>query len=489
MKTARRGKVTRPSGSSLRSIPSVDKLLRALGPSRIPRALVLSIVRRELARLRTARTPLPTFPVILRTVQDRLGELGRQRLQPVINGTGVLIHTNLGRAPLSAAAAALMGSVATGYSNLEFDLSSGQRGARAGYLEQTLALLCGAASATAVNNCAGALVLILKLLTQGERKEVVISRGELVQIGGGFRIPDILETSGATLREVGTTNRTTVADYARAISGNTALVLKVHRSNFFMEGFVESPGTADLAALARRRRVPLVEDLGSGAVIDTARWPGLTHEPTPQEVLRAGVDLVCFSGDKLLGGPQAGIIAGRPRLIAALKKEPLFRALRCDKLVLSALQSTVELYLEQRSNRPADQAEQNLPLLEGLRLSVADLRARAEALSARLGSLPARITVESSQAQMGGGTLPQATIPSVTLDLQPLELPLAELAGRLRYGSPPVIGTIAAHRFRIDLRTVFPEQDPELETALRLALGGAEAGDGDSPTGRQAAES
>jgi len=471
MKAERRAKLIRSSGSSRRSIPSVEKVLQALGSCDSPRALVVFVVRSELARLRAQRGSLPDCPGILGSVQDRLAQFQRQRLQPVINGTGVVIHTNLGRAPLAAKAVEAMRTVAAGYSNLELDLESGQRGVRASYVEQSLALLCGAGAATVVNNCAASLVLILKHFTKDDRKEVVISRGELVQIGGGFRIPEILETSGAILREVGTTNRTVLGDYARAIGPRTAMVLKVHRSNFFMEGFVESPGTADLATLARRKRVSLVEDLGSGAVLDTARLAGLEHEPTPQEVLRATADLVCFSGDKLLGGPQAGIIAGRPRLVAALKREPFFRALRCDKLVLAALQATTDLYLDANLVRPAPGAPFGLPVLDLLRTSEQALQQRAEALLAQLEGLPVRARMGKASGQVGGGTLPRATFPSVTLDLQPLKLQLGELARRLRHVTPPVIGAVAGRRLRIDLRTIFPEQDEALVRILREVLG------------------
>jgi L-seryl-tRNA(Ser) seleniumtransferase len=470
MKIARRGTPTSASRSSLRSIPSVEKVLQGLESCDLPRASVLYVVRRELARLRARQDPPPEFPALLSTVRERIAKMRRARLQTVINGTGVLIHTNLGRAPLAPSAVEAMRAVASGYCNLELDLDSGQRGGRGGYVEQALALLCGAGATTVVNNCAGALVLILKHLTGGDRKEVVISRGELVQIGGGFRIPEILETSGANLREVGTTNRTALGDYARAMGSTTALVLKVHRSNFFMEGFVESPSTADLAGLARRKGVPLVEDLGSGAVLDTAQWTGLGHEPTPQEVLRAGADLVCFSGDKLFGGPQAGIIAGRPRLLAALKQEPFFRALRCDKLVLSALQATVDLHLNQQKSLRQIPTMGGLPLFDCLRVPEEVLRRRAQTLLAGLESLPIRASLVLSQAQVGGGTLPKAILPSVAVDLQPRGLSLTGLARGLRQGCPPVIGTLVGNRFRVDLRTVLPEQDGALAAALRQAL-------------------
>ncbi len=354
------------SSSNLRAIPSVEKVLLALGEVDLPRAAVVAVVRRELAALRQRNNKkgkhetIPGFDGVLSGVRSAIAALSASRIRPVLNATGIIVHTNFGRAPL--ATAAIMAAVAAGaqYNNLEYDLGGGARGGRAAYLEHNLALLCEAEAATVVNNNAAALVLILRHFCQdaaapasrsprGLRKEalpkneVIISRGELVQIGGGFRIPEILESSGARLCEIGTTNRTSLADYTRAIRGDTALILKVHHSNFFMSGFVESPPTEEIAALARKKRIPFVEDLGSGAMIDTGRIAGLDHEPTPAEVLGRGVDLVCFSGDKLLGGPQAGIIAGKAKLIAALKRDPFFRALRCDKLILSALQATVDI--------------------------------------------------------------------------------------------------------------------------------------------------
>jgi L-seryl-tRNA(Ser) seleniumtransferase len=403
------------------------------------------------------------FPSILAQLRGALEAVRRSRIQPVINGTGVLVHTNLGRAPLAAPVLDTLRAIGANYSNLELDLESGERGHRAEYLENNLALLCGAEAATVANNCAAALVLVLRHFTRGARNEVVISRGELVQIGGGFRIPEILEASGASLREVGTTNKTSLNDYARAIRKNTALILKVHRSNFFMGGFTESPSTEDIAVLARRRRIPFVEDLGSGAMIATERLGALEHEPTPAEVLKRGVDLVCFSGDKLLGGPQAGLIAGKAKYVSALKRDPFFRALRCDKLILSALQTTVDLYL-------GGGGEQSVPVLAMLRTSCEDLRARAEAIVTALGSLPVKPRVGEGKAQFGGGTLPRSNIPSVTIDLQPAGMPLKEFTARLRTGTPPVIGCVSGGTFKLDLRAIYPSQDTDLIRALRAAL-------------------
>src|SRR3989441_940427 len=279
----------------LRSIPAVEKVLQSLGTIDLPRPAVVAVVRRELAGLRSGKA-VPAFDGVLARIRSALGALYSSRIQPVINGTGVIVHTNLGRAPLGKAVIETLRAVAANYNNLEFDLSGGERGARAAYLEHNLALLCGAEAATVANNCAAALVLILRHFTSGERKEVIISRGELIQIGGGFRIPEILEASGAMLREIGTTNKTSLSDYNRGIGRQTAMILKVHRSNFFMGGFVESPSTEEIAALAKQKRLTFVEDLGSGAVVETEKITDIEHEPTPAEVLKRGVDMVCFSG-------------------------------------------------------------------------------------------------------------------------------------------------------------------------------------------------
>jgi len=446
--------------------PAVEKVLHALREVDLPRPLVLAVVRRELAGLRSAET-IPGFDAVVGHIRAVLAALRRARLQPVINGTGVVIHTNLGRAPLGRRVVDTLASVAASYNNLEYDLASGERGGRAAYVECSLAVLCGAEAALAVNNCAAALVLMLRHFTAGQRKQVVISRGELVQIGGGFRVPEILESSGARLREVGTTNKTSLGDYARAIGQQTALILKVHRSNFFMGGFVESPATEELSALARRKRIPLVEDLGSGAVIDTEKWAGGEHEPTPAEVLKQGVNLVCFSGDKLLGGPQAGVIAGKAKLVAPLKREPLFRALRCDKLILAALQATVELHLENAARLTEGTG---LPVLEMLRAPAKELRARAERIVAALAGLPLKAAVGTGGARAGGGALPRTAIESVTVDLVPEGLALAEFAARLRAGSPPLVGRVSNGRFKVDLRTVFPAQDHQVVLALRACV-------------------
>src|ERR1051325_7573512 len=371
-----------------RQIPPVSKILDAIGQSDLPRPFVVDIVRRQLSEIRGSSTP-SDFDAIMDRVRRSLDECRTTRLQPVINGTGIIIHTNFGRAPLSREAISGLNSVAMTYSNLEYDLAKGERGGRVIYVEQALALLCKAEAATVVNNCAAALVLIVQHFIRNagrarspssakttadkpSQPEIVISRGELVQIGGGFRISEMLEASGAKLREVGATNKTTIEDYAGGVRPNAAMILKVHRSNFFMTGFVDSPSSSEISMLAKKKRVPFVEDLGSGALVATESLGIAEHEPTPDAALRAGADLVCFSGDKLFGGPQAGIIAGKKRFVTALKREPLFRALRCDKLCLAALQITVDRHLGQEIGK--------IPVLGLLKASEDALRGRAEAI-------------------------------------------------------------------------------------------------------------
>ena len=444
---------------SRRKIPSVDKVVGEIGDCDLPRRVVVDVVRHELGLMR-AEKKIPNFSGVMSRVRAAIEVLRLAKIQPVINGTGIVIHTNLGRAPLGPAVIESLSAIAANYNNLEYDLSTGERGHRAIYLEHNLALLCGAEATTVVNNCAAALILILRHFT-AKKKEVVISRGELIQIGGGFRIPEILEASGAKLREVGTTNKTALNDYARALGPDTALILKVHRSNFFMGGFVESPSTEALAKLARTKRIPFVEDLGSGAIVATEKLGEIEHEPTPNETLKSGVDLVCFSGDKLFGGPQSGIIAGKRRHIAALKREPFFRALRCDKLVLTALQTAVDCYLADKSSE--------LPALAMLEITTGELRVRAEVLLAQIQDLPLRSSIGEGKAQVGGGSLPRAVIPSVTLDLRPDKISLEDFAGRVRRGSPPIVGYIAGGKFKLDLRTIFPRQDAQVLSALRSA--------------------
>jgi len=448
-----------------RKIPAVSQILDALGQCDLPRPIVVDLVRRRLSQIRAA-IDVPEFESIVSDLRGSLDELRASRLQPIINGTGIVIHTNFGRAPLAIEAVRALNEIGSRYSNLEYDLATGHRGRRGSYIQNALALLCGADAATVVNNCAAALVLIVHHFTKkngrarpqparrGEgASEVVISRGELVQIGGGFRIGEIVEATGAKLREVGATNKTTLDDYAQAIGPATAMILKVHRSNFFMSGFVESPSSEEISALARKKRIPFAEDLGSGAIAAIEQLGVADHEPTPTEILKSGVDLVCFSGDKLFGGPQTGIILGKKRFVAALNREPLFRALRCDKLCLAALQATVDLQLNQQT---AD-----IPTLALLQVSEDALRARAAAICDKLSkSCPGlQIAIGRSAAKAGGGTLPKSSLSSVTIEIVPSNCSVVAFAGRLRRSTPPLIGYIANDRFKLDLRTIFPQQD------------------------------
>ncbi len=444
-----------------RQIPAVARILDALGHYDLPRPIIVDLIRRKLSEIRAQRS-VPKFESIMVLVRRSLDEVRASRLQPIINGTGIVIHTNFGRAPLARDAICALDEIGSGYSNLEYDLAAGERGRRGSYVENVLALLCAAEAAAVVNNCAAALVLLVRHFTR-TKTDVVISRGELVQIGGGFRIGEIIEATGAKLREVGATNKTTLNDYARAISPNTAMILKVHRSNFFMSGFVESPSSEDISALAHKKRIPFIEDLGSGAIVATEELGIADHEPTPAEALKSGVDLVCFSGDKLFGGPQAGIIAGKKRLIAALKREPLFRALRCDKLSLAALQATVELHLNQRTRE--------IPTLALLQISEGELRARAAAICDQLSQRCSGLQIASgpSTAKTGGGTLPRSNLSSVTIDIVPKNLSVADFAATLRAWNPPVIGYIAGDRFKLDLRTIFPDQDGLVIQAISAA--------------------
>jgi L-seryl-tRNA(Ser) seleniumtransferase len=442
-----------------REIPAVNKVLEALGHYDLPRPMIVDLVRRELSKIR-AKADIPDLESIVDLLRRSLAELHASRLQPVINGTGIVIHTNFGRAPLAPEAIRALNEIGPAYSNLEYDLVTGERGRRGAYIENALALLCGAESATIVNNCAAALALIVRHFIR-DKSEIIISRGEMVQIGGGFRVGEIIEAAGAKLHEIGATNKTTLNDYAKAIGRNTALILKVHRSNFFMSGFVESPSSAAVAELARKKRIPFVEDLGSGAVVATETLGIVEHERTPVEVLKDSADLVCFSGDKLFGGPQAGVIAGKKRFVAALKREPLFRALRCDKLVFAALQATVDLHL--------NQSTPGVSAIALLQVSEDELRGRATAIAARLEGLPGRIAIGRGRAKVGGGTLPRSTMSSFTIDIIPENCSLADFATRLRASNPPVIGYIADDQFKLDLRTIFPQQDDLVVDAICVA--------------------
>jgi L-seryl-tRNA(Ser) seleniumtransferase len=455
--------------SKLAALPSVEKLASSLASEvSLPRPLVNLFLRREIDRFRQLllADENHTREEIEKATRQGLLEFANSRLQPVINATGILIHTNLGRSPLGPRAATALEKIATGYSNLEFDLPSGARGKRAGYLETALACLLETEAATAVNNCAAALVLTLRTLVEEGKNEIIVSRSELVEIGGGFRIPEILETSGAKLVEVGATNKTHLHDYEKAITPQTALILKVHRSNFYIDGFIGEPEIPEIAKLAHDHKLPLVEDLGSGAMINTDELAPIEHEPTPQECLRRGIDLVIFSGDKLLGGPQSGIIGGRTDMIAKIKKEPFFRAVRCDKLILTTLQESIDQYLETK----ADPARSDVPVLTFLAKSVDELKTRAETIIKGLPTESTEITIENSLARPGGGTMPRSEFPSVAIKLIPKTQSVTKLAKKLRLSESALVGYTTDDALFIDLRTVFPETDNRVKEALESAL-------------------
>jgi L-seryl-tRNA(Ser) seleniumtransferase len=461
---------------ALRRIPQLEKLLHAVGDfPGVPRVLLTQLVREQLERIRAqahAGTVPADFETITAQVRSQITSFSQSRLRPVINGTGVLIHTNLGRSPMAPDIAETLKDISINYSNLELDLESGDRGKRGRFLEKSLALLCGAEAATVVNNCASALVLILRHLTTPDRREVVISRGQLVEIGGGFRVPEIMETSGALMREVGTTNKTTLHDYKHATNPATAMYLRVHRSNFYMEGFVAEPSTEELVALGKQQKISVVEDLGSGAVLPTEELAAIEHETTPAALIAAGVDLVCFSGDKLFGGPQAGIIVGKASLIAGLKKDPFFRALRCDKMVMGVLQECALRYLH-HMGEGRNPVSTPLPLLEMLQLPLTDLQQRADRLIAALADLPVEASAVPCQSRPGGGTMPRSQLPSIALRLRAKNLPTETFSERMRTGSIAVVGFIEGDALHLDLRTVFPRQDDSLAMAIRRAITGS----------------
>lgn len=449
----------------LRALPAVDRLLN-LPEAADPIALygrdtLRDALRAELdARRRALIDGLEADPspaAILAQATAALAAEYAPSLRPVINATGVIVHTNLGRAPLSQSALRAMLDAATGYSTLEYDLPAGKRGKRDVHAESIVTAVTGAEAALVVNNNAAAITLILAALAgEGERREAVLSRGQLVEIGGGFRMPDVMAQSGAVLVEVGTTNRTRADDFRRAITPRTAMLLRVHASNFKQIGFVEQPTLEELADLAHANGTLAVDDLGSGALLDTAPF-GLSHEPTVQESLRAGFDLVCFSGDKLLGGPQAGIIVGRADLVEQLKKHPLARAFRLDKLCLAGLVATLEHY---RRGEPDVLA--NVPIWRMISTPPEAIRARAEAWTAHVGG-----AVIPTESTVGGGSLPGESLPTYALALT---VPNADtFAAMLRSAPTPIIARIADGRVLFDPRTVFPDQESALLGAIQQA--------------------
>lgn len=444
--------------TSLRDLPSVEQLLQtprvADLVTRYGRPLTIHALRFSLnetrAAIRGGLTSLPSRDELTSRAEYLLAEWTSPSLQPVINATGVILHTNLGRAPLSHAATDAMTSAALGYSNLEFDLATGKRGSRTIHAEALLQKLTGAEAALVVNNNAGAVLLVLSALAKGKR--VVISRSQLVEIGGSFRVPDVMKQSGAKLAEVGATNKVHLRDYREALSDGAAMVLRAHRSNFKIVGFTEEPELEKIANLAHEFEVPFVDDLGSGALLDTAKY-GLVHEPTVGESLAAGADIVCFSGDKLFGGPQAGIIVGRADLLARIKKHPLARAVRADKLCLAALNATLLHYLR-------DEATREIPVWKMISMTARTAKVRAEAWREKLG----RGEVIPSESTVGGGSLPDESMPTFVLSLS-VKNP-DKFLKRLRGQNPPIIARTENDKILLDPRTVLEEQDSRLVEVL-----------------------
>ena len=450
-----------------RNLPSVDSVLAvpdvADAAASFSREWVVELARQELAAARQRVRQVEGAAgaeEIAALVCQRVAEAALPEPRRVINATGVVIHTNLGRAPLSRAAMLAAEEAAAGYSNLEFDLESGRRGSRQARLESLLRQLTGAEAALAVNNNASALLLGLLALAAG--REVIVSRAEAVEIGGGFRVPDVLRQSGATLVDVGTTNRTYLRDYEEAITPNTAACLKVHASNFRVEGFTAEVGMRELAEMGDRLGVAVLHDVGSGSLLPTGKY-GLAHEPMPQESVRAGMGLVFFSGDKLLGGPQAGIVAGRRELVSRLARHPLARAVRIDKLSLASLNATLVHYLR-------GEAEREIPVWRMISATPESLRERACGWKSQL---PGQYSVVESRSAVGGGSLPGETLPTwaLALDAAGVTGGAEGLMRWLRQGRPPVVARVEDDRVLFDPRTVASEEDAELLTALR-GLGG-----------------
>jgi L-seryl-tRNA(Ser) seleniumtransferase len=460
-----------------RCLPGVDAVLSALESEGAPaaRSWLAELIRAEIGHARERIRAVPadsafdpeaySAAAIARRVQDHLADLARPNPDVVINATGILLHTNLGRAPLSDAAVRHMSQVAAGYSDLEFDLERGERGSRQDHIRELLALLTGAEDAMVVNNNAAAVLLALGALARS--KEVVISRGELVEIGGSFRIPEILEQSGAVLKEVGTTNRTHLRDYENALGPQTGLLLRVHQSNYRIEGFTAEVPLTDLVALGAQKGLPVMVDLGSGAFIDVAA-AGLRPEPLVRDVVAAEPHVVTLSGDKLLGGPQAGIVVGRSETVERMRRHPLARAVRIDKMMLAALQSTLAAYLD------PSRAQSEIPVLAMLFEPEASVRRRADALVQALGrtlSNPApRLSVEDAKGAVGGGTLPAEGLRTVVVVLDPRPHTTAARVERaLRAGKPPLLARIQDDRVLIDVRTVLRPQEDMLPGLLKLA--------------------
>ena len=428
---------------TLRNLPSIEQLLQTETAAhliaRFGRPLTLDSLRQTVDDIRARFkskliTVLPSTDMILAQAESALTAWTNSTLLPVINATGVILHTNLGRAPLSDATIRAMDAVSRGYSNLEFDLETGKRGSRLIHAESLLQKLTGAEAALIVNNCASAVLLILSALAN--KKRVIIARSQLVEIGGGFRVPDVMKQSGAKLVEVGTTNKVHISDYEEALIESAGLIMRAHRSNFKLVGFTEEPELKDIVQAAHGFDVPVIDDLGSGALYDTAKY-GLAHEPTVQESMQAGVDVICFSGDKLLGGPQAGIIVGKKVLIDKIKKHPLARAVRADKACLAGLSATLTHYL-------IDEAEREIPVVKMMSLTLKQLQGRVEAWINELG----QGEIESGESTVGGGSLPDESIPTFLLSLKVKSV--EKFLKALRKNNPPIIARTENDKILLD---------------------------------------
>jgi L-seryl-tRNA(Ser) seleniumtransferase len=465
-------RVKTPAKTDLyRKLPSVDELLRSPRldglragegqPAATDAArAVLDRLRTEISAGRLDANGVDlAISGLAGAVERQLRQALKFSLRPVINATGVILHTNLGRAPLPESALEHIHDVAQGYCNLEFDIARGERGKRDVHVDRLFRRLLDAGqeiSTVVVNNNAAAVLLGLNSLAEGG--EVIVSRGELVEIGGSFRIPDVMSKSGAILREVGTTNRTRISDYERVINENTRLLLRVHRSNFQITGFTEQPTLADLVELGHRRGIPVMEDLGSGALFDL-RSVGVSGEPGVTDSIAAGVDVVTYSGDKLLGGPQAGILSGKKGAIARIRSNPLFRALRVDKLTYAALEATLLAYVRQDHD--------SIPVLRMMRMTKAEIAERAETVIENLRGPKLKTEVLDGDSVVGGGAAPASAFPTSLIAVSVEGITADELAARLRESEPPVISRIEEGRVLLDLRTVFPEQEPALIAALK----------------------
>ncbi|MCA9121206.1 MAG: L-seryl-tRNA(Sec) selenium transferase [Planctomycetaceae bacterium] len=470
----------------LRSIPSVNELLERPElknlVDRVSHNVVVTEVRGFLERLRedvqstASEMNIPTPGELAERIADWIVKGEELPLRPVINATGILLHTGLGRAPLAKEAVQAMADVAE-YASVELDLATGERSQRVAAVEKLLKELTGAEAAAVVNNNAAATLLTLAAL--GCDKEVIVSRGQLIEIGGSYRLPDVMSASGTQLREVGTTNKTRIGDFEAAISEETAALMRVHTSNFKVVGFTEEPTLAELVALGRKQNLPVIDDIGSGALIDFGKY-GIHDEPIASVSIKSGADLVLFSGDKLVGGPQCGIIVGKKSLVQKIAKHPMMRAMRVDKLILAALAATLRLY------RDVTVAEESLPLLARLSAPVENLRNRAERLAPQLAATAVIKQAEAIEGNtyLGGGSVPTQQIPTWCVALTPEELNVDDLSKRLRMGSPSVVGRIQQDRLLLDLRSVLPHQDGVIvEAVSRLEMGPGQSSP-DSPPNR-----